>query len=352
MSPLFKHARRSECPQQREQLRQRHPATDPIPTYQGRPLDRPTEDLEDQGLAFDLGTLMDRRRALGVFGLGAGALALAACGGESAASSPSSSSSASPSTTTGTTYDTEMPQETAGPYPGDGSNGVDVLELSGVERSDITTSIDGGTRAEGVPMRITMNIVDMVAQNGPMTGAAVYLWQADAQGRYSMYSEGVEDETYLRGVQVVGEDGTVTFTSIIPGCYDGRWPHLHFEVFPTLNSITDAANTVLTSQVAIPQQISTAVYADSRYSGSSENFAKVSLETDSVFSDGHTMQLPTWEGSKTAGYTLRIDVPIDTSTEPETSDAAPGGAPGGAGMPPAGGPGRWRHSGTASQSRP
>ena len=341
MSPLFRRraAQTAETPSAPAETPEH-----PTPTYQGRPLDRPEEDLEDQGLAFDLGTLIDRRRALGILGLGAGSLALAACGassggtGSSASSSPSAAASSSPAQD----YDTEMPQETAGPYPGDGSNGEDVLEISGVERSDITGSIDGGATADGVPMTLTMNIVDMVQDNGPMTGAAVYLWQADAEGRYSMYSEGIEEETYLRGVQVVGEDGTVTFTSIVPGCYDGRWPHLHFEVFPDLDSITDATNAVLTSQVAIPAEIAEAVYSDSRYTGSTENYSRVSLDTDNVFSDGYDMQLPEWEGSAAKGYTLRIDVPIDTSTEPENADAgmgggggnAPGGAPGGMGGAP------------------
>ena len=34
-----------------------------------------------------------------------------------------------------------IPEETAGPFPGDGSNGPDVLTESGVVRSDITTTL-------------------------------------------------------------------------------------------------------------------------------------------------------------------------------------------------------------------
>lgn len=33
-------------------------------TFEGRVLDRQHEDVEEQGLAFDLGTLLDRRRRL------------------------------------------------------------------------------------------------------------------------------------------------------------------------------------------------------------------------------------------------------------------------------------------------
>lgn len=306
-------------------------------TFEGRVLDRPHEDVADQGLAFDLGTLLNRRRALGILGAGSGVMLLAACTGNSTAgpqggATSSATASASPSPTATRTYSTEMPQETAGPYPGDGSNGQDVLEVSGVERRDITTSIGGGAAVDGVAMTLTMNIVDMVEDNGPMTGAAVYVWHCDPDGNYSMYSDGVTQETYLRGVQVVGKDGTVTFTSVVPGCYAGRWPHIHFEVFPDIGSVTDAGNAVLTSQIAIPQAMATAVYKDSRYPDSAANMSRVSLTSDNVFSDGTDMQLPRVTGGVSGGYTLTIDVPVDTSTAPQNAAAPGGGAgPGAAG---------------------
>ncbi|MGO3315272.1 MAG: hypothetical protein ACTIMA_15950, partial [Brachybacterium tyrofermentans] len=199
--------------------------------WEGRRLDRPLEDVEDQGLAFDLGTLVSRRRTIGVAGAGAAALVLAACGAASDASSGSAASDGGESdggAADSSASDAEMPTETAGPYPGDGSNGADVLEISGVERSDIRSSIDTGTVAEGTPISLTMTVTDLAEDGVAMTDAAVYVWHCDAEGEYSMYGDGLEDETYLRGVQVVGDDGTVTFTSIFPGCYSGRWPHIHF----------------------------------------------------------------------------------------------------------------------------
>ena len=33
--------------------------------------------------------------------------------------------------------------------------------------------------------------------------------------------------------------GSVTFTSIFPAAYSGRWPHVHFEVHPDTASITE-----------------------------------------------------------------------------------------------------------------
>ena len=313
-----------------------------VRTYEGRPLDRPGEDIEDQGLAFDVATLLGRRKFLGALGLGAGAVALAACSPGSSNSSASASTSGASATGVADTTYTEMPTETAGPYPGDGSNGPDVLDMTGVERSDIRSSIGGGVTAEGVPITLKLNIIDIAGGNVPFTGAAVYVWHCDAEGNYSMYGEGIEDETYLRGVQIAGDDGAVTFTSIMPGCYSGRWPHIHFEVFPDKASISDATNNVLTSQLAIPEDVATQVYALTGYTGSASNLSKITLATDNVFSDGWEQQVATVTGDANSGYTVLIDVPIDTTTEQEMSGGMPGGGeggPGGGGTPPDGAPG-------------
>ena len=313
-------------------------------TFEGRPLHHPAEDVEDQGLAFDVGTLVSRRGALGVLGAGSVAAVLAACtggSGDTSGTAASDGGGASDGGASATSELTEMPGETAGPYPGDGSNGADVLETSGVERSDIRSSIDSGTTAEGVPLDVTMNILDMAGGDVPMEGAAVYLWQCDAAGRYSMYTEGVEEETFLRGVQITDAQGSVTFTSIFPGCYTGRWPHLHFEVFPDAESIVDAGNAILTSQIAMPEAESNGVYERSEYEGSAENLSQLTLETDNIFSDGYDQQLASLSGDLDAGYAFSIDVPIDTTTEPEAGGMG-GGEGGPGGQPPAdgeGGPG-------------
>jgi hypothetical protein len=186
-------------------------------------------------------------------------------------------------------------------------------------------------------MALTLTILDMANGDAPFTDAAVYVWHCDAAGGYSMYSSGLEDVTYLRGVQVAGSDGAVTFTSIFPACYSGRWPHIHFEVYPTVDDITDSANVIATSQVALPESTSSAVYALAGYEGSSSNLAQVSLTSDGVFGDdGGASQLATVTGDATSGYQLAHTVRVDTRTTP-VADAAPsggGGQPGGA--PPAG----------------
>jgi protocatechuate 3,4-dioxygenase beta subunit len=74
-------------------------------------------------------------------------------------------------------------------------------------------------------------------------------------------------ENYLRGVQEADDDGVVTFHSIFPGCYSGRWPHIHYEVYESLDAAT-------------------------------------------VFRDGATLELPEVSGSLEAGYTITLRVAV------------------------------------------
>ncbi|GAA2246724.1 intradiol ring-cleavage dioxygenase [Herbiconiux moechotypicola] len=324
------------------------------PAYEGRLLDRADEEVVDQGVAFDIRTLISRRTVLSVVGFGVGAAALAACTtgtsdsssstGSASTGSGSSDSGTSGTTTTGELPSGEIPDETAGPYPGDGSNGPDVLEESGVVRSDIRSSIGGGTTATGVPMALSLTILDMANDDVPFENVAVYVWHCDAAGGYSMYSDGIEDETYLRGVQVADSTGTVSYTSIYPACYSGRWPHIHFEVYPSVDDINDSANAIATSQVALPQDVSEAVYALDEYAGSTENLAQVSLDSDNVFGeDGGALQLATVSGDIDSGYVVSLTVRVDTSTTPTSGSAPSGGGEGGGGgqggTPPSGGGG-------------
>jgi protocatechuate 3,4-dioxygenase beta subunit len=252
---------------------------------------------------------------LSLAGLGMGAVVLAACA-PSVTASGSPSPTATPTPTPTPTSDavaadvSEIPEETAGPYPGDGSNGPDILEDSGIVRQDIRSSIDGGATAEGVPLVFELQIVD-VASGAPAEGVAVYAWHCTAQGEYSMYSSGLQDVTYLRGVQVADAEGTVSFTSIFPGCYAGRWPHIHFEVYPDVASITDASNAIATSQLALPEAECAAVYATSGYDGSARNLSGITLASDNVFGeDSAVSQLATMSGDASAGYRAVLAVGV------------------------------------------
>jgi protocatechuate 3,4-dioxygenase beta subunit len=302
------------------------------PRYEGRPLPRPDEEIQDQGLGFDVDTLLGRRRMLRAFGLGAVALGVAACGTGTGTGTGTGSTTG---TGAGASAPKEIPDETAGPYPGDGSNGPNVLTDSGIVRGDIRASFGtaSGT-AEGVPMTLELALTDLAGGNRPFAGVAVYVWHCDRAGNYSLYSEAARNQNYLRGVQLTDNTGTVRFTSIFPACYAGRWPHVHLEVYPDRASITDAGKAIATSQVALPQQTCDQVYAQTGYQASVQNLAKVSLASDNVFGDDSAAtQLATVTGDVTRGYTVSLAVGVDTRTTP--SPAGPGGGrPGG---PPPGG---------------
>jgi protocatechuate 3,4-dioxygenase beta subunit len=282
----------------------------------------------DQGLVADLNTLSrqmaQRRRALRwLAGTGGGALAaalgLAGCGGggdESTSSTSTSTGSTGGGTTTTSGSCSLIPEETAGPYPGDGSNTANgsianVLALSGVVRSDIRSSIAGASGvAAGVPLTLRLQLVNTSASCAVLAGRAVYLWHCDREGRYSMYSSGITGENYLRGVQESDANGQLAFTTIFPGCYDGRMPHMHFEVYPSLASATRYTSKQRTSQIAFPVNVCNEVYATSGYTTSASNLARISFSTDNVFSDGVTLQLATLTGSVSAGYVAALQVGV------------------------------------------
>ena len=114
-----------------------------------------------------------RREVLGLIGGLGAAIFVAGCasdgGSSTATKSASSNTGSSTSTTTApaTTSTTaaattatlaactKIPEETAGPFPGDGSNGPNVLNQTGVVRSDIRSSFgSSSTVAEGVPLTL------------------------------------------------------------------------------------------------------------------------------------------------------------------------------------------------------
>ena len=306
------------------------PPRQPVPAYEGRPLPDPTEPVYDQGLAFDIETLLNRRqilKAMGYGGLAAGIYVVAACtpgstaapsSASAATSSPSISPSAASTASAGATSAADcavIPEETAGPYPGDGSNGPDVLAQSGVVRRDIRSSFGTSTNvAGGVPLTIKLAIQDSANGCAPLAGAAVYLWHCDREGRYSMYGQGVQNENYLRGVQAAGDDGVVTFSSIFPACYSGRWPHIHFEVYRSLADASDPKNKIGTSQIALPEASCNEVFATSGYEQSVSNMSRVSLASDMVFSDdGGVHELGAVSGTISDGLTVELSVPVSAA---------------------------------------
>jgi len=292
--------------------------------------DHGDDDLHDRGLAFDLKTLMQRRQALKLFAGGA-ALMLVGCSDDDPPASPTNTAAAAGTTPAGSTAvatatqvaaiptgttpasacTAALPGETAGPFPGDGTNGPNVLNQSGIVRSDIRSSFGTSTNtAAGVPLTMKLTVVDTKKNCAPIAGAAVYLWHCDRDGLYSLYSAGATNENYLRGVQVADANGVVTFVSTFPGAYPGRWPHAHFEVYPSLAAASASANSIATSQLALPEDVCNTVYASAGYSASIANMLRTTLANDGVFRDGYALQMATTMGSVAAGYTATLTVGV------------------------------------------
>lgn len=280
-------------------------------------------DDHDRGLSFDMSTLVTRRRALTVLG-GAGlAAGLAACGATGGSdSSGTSATTATTDASSSTTADSSsssssgsssiaIPEETAGPYPGDGTNGPNVLTESGIVRRDITKSFGSSSGvADGIPTTVALTLLETANGSAPLSGAAVYVWHCNRVGEYSLYSQAITGENYLRGVQETDDGGNVTFTTIFPGAYAGRWLHIHFEVYPSLSEATSAGTKLRTSQLALPENVCSVAYEADGYEQSVQNLAQTSLSTDMVFSDGWSLQLATVTGSNADGYTAKLDVPV------------------------------------------
>lgn len=233
---------------------------------------------------------------------------LAACGSDTSSAS-ATTTAASPLATAGYVV---IPEETAGPYPGDGSNGKNILDQAGVVRRDIRASIGTATGvADGVPLTINLTVLDSSKNFAPLANAAVYVWHCDKNGNYSMYSQGVTNENYLRGVQTTDADGNVSFTSIFPAAYPGRWPHIHFEVYPSLADATSSGTTLATSQIALPEATCNLVYSTTGYTQSKTNMATTTLASDNVFGDdGGVHELATISGSVDAGIIAQLTVPV------------------------------------------
>ena len=289
----------------------------------------------DHGLAHDLVAIerlrVGRRRALFLLG-GVGSTALlTACGGSdsdgtdttipSTTPTPSPTPTPTPTPTPSSSNCTVPAAETNGPYPADGTNqssGItsNALTASGIIRSDIRSSFLGSSTATaaGIQVDLTITLVDANNSCTPLAGYAVYVWQCDAGGNYSLYN--LPEESYLRGVQVSDANGQVSFTTIFPGCYSGRYPHIHFEVFSSVANATSGRYALLVSQFAMPATQCEAVFATSAYAGSTANFQRVSLSSDNVFGDNSTAQMAVMtlqmSGDISSGYTATSTIGIAT----------------------------------------
>lgn len=245
-----------------------------------------------EGLFQDLPHLLQRRRFLQLATLGGTATILQACDGGPAG--------ASESNVIGTAADgstcIKTPMETAGPFPADGSNSVggslaNMLRDENVIRRDIRPNLAPSMKlAEGVRMDINIRLVSVNVACKLIPRFLIYAWHCDAAGRYSIYD--LPEDNYLRGIVITDEDGVAPLTTIFPGCYPGRWPHIHFEVFSGWTDSLTVKDSLLISQLAMPETTCAAVYAARpEYAESLKALKSVSLTGDGIFRNNTPQQL-------------------------------------------------------------
>jgi protocatechuate 3,4-dioxygenase beta subunit len=236
-------------------------------------------------------TSLGRRQALrAAFGLGLGAVLL---GG------PRALGSSALDTALAAGVCTLTPEQEEGPF---------YVALERI-RSNIM-----GTRT-GVPLRLAITVVDSTTCK-PLKGAAVDIWQADATGHYSdEEQEGTVGQTWLRGVQLTDSNGLVSFTTIYPGFYSGRAPHIHAKVHVggTHTSTRYSGGHVShNGQIFFPEAVSTKVYATEPYS--EDTNTRTYRNSDRVYSGqaGAASVLKINGGSVSSHLTGRIALGVDS----------------------------------------
>ena len=229
-----------------------------------------------------------RREALDILGAASAAFA-AACGSSPTTPTSTTSSSSTGGTTTSSSC-AVSPEETAGPYP----DRTGMISNPAFYRQDITEG------KNGLPLTLALTIVNVRSACAPVANAIVEVWQCDATGVYSEYGTAAS-QTFLRGLQRTDSNGMVTFKTIYPGWYMGRATHIHLEVY-----VNGAV--VKTTQIAFPENISSAVYRTGVYAAHGQN--STTNNSDNVFSDGTDHELATLNGDTTSGYTATLVVGI------------------------------------------
>ena len=247
--------------------------------------------------------LLSRRKALGLLGFAGAAFGVGCASPTTPSLTTSTSTDASSSVTgSGSTSGSTAtaagcvttPEETAGPYP----DRLGMINNAAFFRQDITEG------RSGLPVTLTMTVVNTKTGCAPVANANVEIWQCDATGNYSEYAQpsfNGTGQTFLRGLQTTDANGQVTFKTIYPGWYAGRATHIHVQV--VMNGLT-----VKTTQIAFPEDVSAAVYRTGVYAAHGQN--STTNARDNVFADGVQDEMATVSGNTTSGYTASLQIGI------------------------------------------
>ena len=299
------------------------------PTWRGRPLPRPTEDLEDQGLGFDVQTVLNRRSVLAV------SASARSAWGWSRAADRRSREAASPLRQRTRRQPRRDPRRDRRPVPGDGPTG---RTCSARAASCAATSGPASVDASRHRRRRTD---DAWSSHSATSPTAVRVRRArrctlalHARGRYSMYSEGSTTRTTCAACRSPTTTASSASQSIFPACYFGRWPHIDFEVYFDQESITDSADAIATSQVALPKAGLRQGLRDDRLRAVGDELSGMSLSSDNVFGDDGGAAPARHRNRQRRRRLHASSWPFasTTSTKPSGGDAPGGGSgPGGGG---------------------
>lgn len=184
---------------------------------------------------------------------------------------------------------TVSPTETEGPFPTKDPSSLEIMDI----RSDRT----------GVTLTVKIAIQDKNNSCAALAGALVDIWHCDKDGNYSEYGGTSMQSTnfttyhFLRGRQTTDSDGVAAFTTIFPGWYSGRAPHIHVHVYDP------SGKSLLVTQIAFPTDV-----CDTVYTTATQYYTKGKQDTsnaaDNIFSDSLTSELSTVTGNITDGYEL------------------------------------------------
>jgi protocatechuate 3,4-dioxygenase beta subunit len=234
------------------------------------------------------GRILTRREALALMGaVGmSGALLYAGCSSAAELTSDASGSCV------------VRPELTEGPYYVD----------EGLNRSDIRSDPSTGTVKPGALLRLTFNVSQITGNAcAALAGAVVDVWHCDALGVYSDVSDpgfNSVGQKFLRGYQVTDANGTVRFTTIYPGWYQGRATHIHFKI--RTDPATEKGKE-LTSQLFIDDALNTQVYTSASPYAARGDRGRTTNAQDSIFREGGGQPLLTLTKSGD-GYAATFDL--------------------------------------------
>ena len=258
--------------------------------------------------------LLDRRSALSALGM-FGSTFLLGCTHQLAATvdAPRTDAASADAATSGdgsTTGACTVTREgEIGPYFADDS-------ATGFARSNILSNLDGTETQTGVPFTLNIYVYDSEKSCAAVAGAQIDIWHCNASGVYSdIEGEGTSTEQWLRGYQLTDANGKVTFTTIVPGWYQGRTTHIHLRIrssYSEASSTTDGTNT---TQVFFPQAlVDTLATSVAPYNAEGTN--PTTNASDRVYAQetaGTMLMSPT--GDTASGYTASVSIYLPITTE-------------------------------------